>query len=183
MANGMCALISGTGLVLARGDQSWQVTTLSFDRWKDSATHWLPIEQPDRGNYVFQAEDGGVLYSDYNGAVTIWLENYEALMPNVVWNLAKTQMHPYANPPWYDYVVNPINTAVLAKLGIGNFYNAVRPSFDVDHRNLNILGNGPYAPGNAVAAWSGWGGGQGNEVWQIADIDDIQNGTYKVSLG
>ncbi|WP_257385715.1 hypothetical protein [Tahibacter caeni] len=41
---------------------------------------------------------------------------------------------------------------------------AVRPNFDYD-RNLNILGNGPYGPGDTVAAWDGWGGGDPNEIW------------------
>ncbi|TDR41523.1 hypothetical protein DFR29_1104 [Tahibacter aquaticus] len=41
---------------------------------------------------------------------------------------------------------------------------AIRPCFDFD-RNFNILGDGPWQAGCAVAAWDGWGGGNPNELW------------------
>lgn len=40
---------------------------------------------------------------------------------------------------------------------------ALRPYVD-DSQNLNVFGNGPYPPGNAVGTWR-WGGGAPNEVW------------------
>ena len=47
---------------------------------------------------------------------------------------------------------------------------AVRPTFD-SSLNLNVAGSGPYAPGNTVIAWDGWGDGQPNEVWTFKEID------------
>jgi hypothetical protein len=47
---------------------------------------------------------------------------------------------------------------------------AFRPAFDFD-RNLNILGDGPYASGSRVAAWDGWGGGDANEMWLPVTYD------------
>lgn len=49
---------------------------------------------------------------------------------------------------------------------------AVRPNLDYD-RNLNVLGNGPYGPGDTVAAWDGWGGGDFNEVWFFSTPDAL----------
>lgn len=46
---------------------------------------------------------------------------------------------------------------------------AVRPTLS-SSLNLNVEGAGPYAPGNLVIAYDGWGGGQPNEVWSFAPL-------------
>jgi hypothetical protein len=45
---------------------------------------------------------------------------------------------------------------------------AIRPSAD-DSQNLNVFGNGPWNPGNAVGTWA-WGRGQPNEMWAFIAI-------------
>lgn len=46
---------------------------------------------------------------------------------------------------------------------------AVRPTLSTS-LNLNVEGAGPYAPGNPVIAYDGWGGGQPNEVWTFTPL-------------
>src|ERR1051326_4818788 len=53
-------------------------------------------------------------------------------------------------------------------LGSGPAY-AIRPLYNSD-MNLNVLGSGPYPPGNPVGVWS-WSGGAANETWSAALID------------
>jgi hypothetical protein len=45
---------------------------------------------------------------------------------------------------------------------------AIRPAYS-DAQNLNVLGNGPYKPGNPVATWT-WSRGAGNETWRLVEV-------------
>ena len=167
------AFVSGTGLLLTCAADGWNVTTLAFDAWSNPLAQWQALPQPEGdGYYIFVASSGGVLYSDSLGAISVWLEDYTALRQYVLWSSVETTMRIDDHIPWWQYIVNP-GVALDESVRI-NSYLAIRPSFDTD-RNLNVLGNGPYQPGNLVAAWSGWDGGDQNEVWKLVSIADLEN--------
>ncbi|MDR3670970.1 MAG: RICIN domain-containing protein [Holophaga sp.] len=44
---------------------------------------------------------------------------------------------------------------------------AIRPAYS-HAQNLNVLGNGPYKPGNPVGTWT-WSRGAGNETWRLVE--------------
>jgi hypothetical protein len=44
---------------------------------------------------------------------------------------------------------------------------AIRPCYSTA-QNLNVFGNGPYRPGNAVGTWT-WSKGAPNETWQLVE--------------
>jgi len=94
-----------------------------------------------------------------------------------------------ATPSWTDnqaaLVLTPITAApVTGALGplmtwdvaAGGTALAVRPTLSSE-LNLNVAGTGPYAPGNPVIAYAGWGGGQPNEIWTFQD-DGTGGGGY-----
>lgn len=136
----------------------------------DSALqHWIVMDLGN-SNFAFWNDPLHVLVADMGtGALSL---RYKPAGPGA----------PYATDEFWNGALNQSladfikNTLVQFGQGVAGLFTgathihwpgiAVRPNFDYN-RNLNILGDGPWAPGRRVAAWDGWGGGDPNELWWL----------------
>lgn len=129
--------------------------------------HWIVIDLGN-SNFAFWNDPLHVLVADMgSGALSL---RYKPAGPEA----------PYATDEFWNGALNQSlldfikNSFIQAGQGIAGLFTgetrihwpgvAMRPNFDYN-RNLNILGDGPWAPGRSVAAWDGWGGGDPNELW------------------
>lgn len=91
-----------------------------------------------------------------------WLTNV-----NAHWNQTSA---PIRNTiPTWAFPISQVFQAVNERWPTPSGGVAIRAASDWN-RNLNILGDGPYNPGAAVAAWEGWSGGASNEIWRMIQI-------------
>jgi len=108
--------------------------------------------------------DEGSLVSDGDGNLSLAFANEQ--VPH--WNIAVVDsglafdaLQDLLTPGFA--IIDSIDRSLLAGASVAY---AFRPTFDYD-RNLNVLGDGPYNPGNPVAAYHGWSGGANNEIWLV----------------
>jgi len=142
-----------------------------------------PYVANDRHQIWFQIDSGGGTYVFWNVAAQGLLvlsgsDGQLGIRPSLpmpessysgdeTWTLAPYK--PSVN--WWDVIAAPFVAGMTLPFAVSTPYPgvAIRPSSNSD-RYLNVLGNGPYIAGSTVAAWDGWGGGHGNEVWLIGPI-------------
>jgi len=83
------------------------------------------------------------------------------------WNIARiSPKNPF--PDW-AFPAAQIDDLIKKEVNATTGFVAIRAASDYD-RNLNILGDGPYQPGSAIAAWDGWSGGDPNESWVLLKL-------------
>jgi len=107
----------------------------------------------------------GLRYKDDDGTLTYATDE--------IWNVVEPDFSAAAKEALKLGIIGALVPLIFATQSPGVQLQvpfAVRPNFDYN-RNLNILGNGPYETGSAVAAWHGWGGGEPNEVWVFVTPD------------
>jgi hypothetical protein len=173
----VCVILSATGLALTVTDQAGiTVDTPHADITKQSVTahpqRWSAYPAGDDLMFItnWPGNAGRVLAMRPDGSLaTDHLDIFAHESSNVLhrWNIATLRpKNPF--PDWVApaaQIVDFVNKEGNARTG----FVAVRPASDYD-RNLNILGDGPYQPGSAIAAWDGWSGGDPNESWALLKL-------------
>jgi hypothetical protein len=154
-------IVALCGLVLTRSGFDG-VTTAYMDphatgqRWqfRQSGDDWI----------ILSVGEEGSLMSDGDGNLSLAYANEQ--IPH--WNIAVVDsglrfdaLQDGLTPGFAT--IDSIDRSLLAGASVAY---AFRPTFDYD-RNLNVLGDGPYGPGNPVAAYRGWSGGANNEIWLV----------------
>src|SRR3981081_3757058 len=152
-------IVAMCGLVLTRAGFAG-LTTAYMDP-KATGQRWQFVQSGGDWIILEAGGDQGSLMSDGDGNLSLAYANEQ--VPH--WNIAVVDsgltfdaLQDLLTPGFAT--IDSIDRSLLA--GASTAY-AVRPTFDYD-RNLNVLGDGPYDPGDPVAAYRGWSGGANNEI-------------------
>jgi hypothetical protein len=155
-------IVAVCGLVLTRAGFAG-LTTAYMDP-KATGQRWQFVQSGGDWIILEVGGDEGSLVSDVDGNLSLAFANEQ--VPH--WNIAVVDsglsfdaLQDLLTPGFG--IIDSIDRSLLA--GASTAY-AFRPTFDYD-RNLNVLGDGPYNPGNPVAAYRGWSGGANNEIWLV----------------
>jgi hypothetical protein len=171
----VCVIMSATGLALTVTDEAG----ITVDRPHSDIRDQSRVAQPQRWTAYPVGDDlmfitnwpqnaGRALAMRPDGSLaTDQLNIFAHESANVLhrWNIASiSPKNPF--PDW-AFPVSQIDDLVRKDADTG--FVAIRPASNYD-RNLNILGDGPYGPGSAIAAWDGWSGGDPNESWVLLKL-------------